>query len=529
VFETFLKNKGLNKDKLSEIELYKELSEYSGLLFIDNLEPNLLDVPYIKSKFNEKLIKQYIFIPLYEDKKKIRVAVSNINTYELLNILKNNYNREIEFVLAPESKLKSLISFLFDKQEVVEEINQIKSANTQRTKTVEVGKDLEDEKVVKKFLSDVFLEAIHSRVSDIHINPEREFVYFRFRIDGKVLDYEKVSINALTAIMTTLKLFCKLDISEKRKPQDGQFTISLENGDEINIRVAIINTIYGEKATLRILNADKSMSTISEMNIGKYTREKLEILMNKKKGIVLVTGATGSGKSTTLKAVLNTVNTGDITIITIEDPVENKIPNIIQTEVNVKAGVTFASGLRSILRLDPDIIMIGEIRDEETAEIAVRAAITGHMVYATLHTNSALNTIARLKDMNVEPYLLADSLEGVINQMLVRRVCPACKVKKKLPADSIYRKIFNIPEDEEFYYYEGEGCPQCRQTGYSGRVLISEALLVTEDIKKLIASGKDIEAYPDILAKQNFKTLKDDALLRVRDGLTDFKEVMYIQ
>jgi len=528
LFNSYLEEKGLNIEQLSEVELYKHMSVYTNLPLIDNLEIQDIDIEFIQAKFNEDFIKKYNCLPLYETEEKLRIAVTNYNNYELSTQLKLYCTKKIEMVLCFKSKIKYLLASIYDKTDVLGGINKIKSATATRSKLVDIDEDLRDEKVTKKYINNIIREAILSRASDIHINPERDFIYIKFRIDGVIIDYEKVNIDALSSIMTTIKLFCNLDIAEKRKPQDGQFSISQGGEDEVNIRVAIINSIYGEKSTLRILNADKSISNLESLNIGKYTKEKLKRMITKRKGIVLVTGATGSGKSTTLKAVLNTVNTGDISIITIEDPVENKIENIVQTEVNVKAGVTFASGLRSILRLDPDIIMIGEIRDEETAEIAVRAAITGHMVYATLHTNTAINTVARLKDMGVEKYLLADSLEGIINQTLVKRVCPVCKVPVTLPKDSIYRKIFNIPEDEEFVYYEGSGCPKCRNTGYSGRILVSEALLITDDIKKLITSNQAIDERQDILDLQEFKVLKDDALLRVRAGLTDFKEVMYL-
>ena len=529
MFEKYLEEKGIKKEELTEVELYKHMSVYTKLPLKDSLDISEIDQDYVRSKFNEDFVKQYMFLPLDETEDVFRIVVSGPNNYELLSELKNYFKKRIDVILAYKSKIKIIISAVYEKHDVLGNMNQLKTVMGTKDKLVNIDEDLADVKVTKKFMNGLIREAINAGASDIHINPEREHVYFKFRVDGVVLDYEKVGINALSSIMTTIKIFCNLDIAEKRKPQDGQFTISQNGDEEINMRVAIINTIYGEKATIRILNAGAGISNLDSLQLGKYTKDKLEKMIKKTKGIVLVTGATGSGKSTTLQAVLNTVNTGDITIITIEDPVENKIPNVVQTEVNVKAGVTFAGGLRSILRLDPDIIMIGEIRDEETAEIAVRAAITGHMVYATLHTNTAINTVSRLKDMGVEKYLLADSLEGVINQKLVKRVCSGCKEKIKLPKDSVYRKIFNIPEDQEVEYYEGKGCKKCRHTGYSGRVLISEALLITDQVRKVITTGGDLTEHPDVLNEQNFKTQKDDALLAVYEGKTDFKEVMYLQ
>ena len=313
-----------------------------------------------------------------------------------------------------------------------------------------------------------------------------------------------------------------MDISEKRKPQDGRITLSVDHV-EYDIRVSILPTIFGEKCVMRL--AQKKALTRDKKDLG-FTEQELMIFDNMLKhpnGILLVTGPTGSGKSTTLYTALSELNTEDVNIITVEDPVEANIDGINQVQVNARADMTFASALRSILRQDPDIIMIGEIRDEETAEIAVQASITGHLVVSTLHTNSSAGTITRMLNMGVESYLLADSMIGVIAQRLVRRLCPECK-KPKIPT-SEERKILEITEDDPVTIYEPCGCPKCADTGYKGRIGVYEMLEITPDIKSMIAGAASSEAIKESAMKNGMHTLSMRARRKVLDGTTSLSEM----
>ena len=368
-------------------------------------------------------------------------------------------------------------------------------------------------------------QAARQRASDIHIEALEHQVRVRFRIDGALYEKFTYSIHLLPAIIARLKIMGGMDISEKRKPQDGRITMTIDRR-EYDIRVSILPTVFGEKCVMRL--AQKKALTRNKKDLG-FSPEELEAfdhILQNTNGILLVTGPTGSGKSTTLYTALSELNKEDVNIITVEDPVEANIDGINQVQVNPKAELTFASALRSILRQDPDIIMIGEIRDGETAGIAVQASITGHLVVSTLHTNSSAATISRLVDMGIESYLLADSMIGVIAQRLVRRLCPHCKRAYNASAEE--KKLMGLELTEDFTIYEPAGCDQCDNTGYNGRIGIYEIMTITPRLKNLIAKNVSADELKKAAQEEGMHTLRESGVKLVMDGTTSYKEMLRI-
>ena len=365
-------------------------------------------------------------------------------------------------------------------------------------------------------------QAVRQRASDIHIEPMEKQVRIRYRIDGALYEKQVYSYRILPAIVARIKIIGGMDIAEKRKPQDGRIT-QIVDRMEYDIRVSVLPTVYGEKIVMRLTSKTALTKEKSQLGFSPEEMKVFDHILSNPHGILLVTGPTGSGKSTTLYTALSELNSEDVNIITVEDPVEANIDGINQVQTNNKANLTFASALRSILRQDPDIIMIGEIRDTETAAIAVQASITGHLVVSTLHTNSAASTITRLADMGIEPYLIADSTVGIIAQRLVRRLCPSCKVEY-IP-DAEERELLNIKEDEPVKIYKPCGCSLCDNTGYKGRIGVYEIMEVTHDLKYIIARGGNADEIKECALKEGMSTLRMSATRYVMQGITSVSEM----
>lgn len=376
---------------------------------------------------------------------------------------------------------------------------------------------------IVQLVKSIVEQGARQRASDIHIEALEKNVRVRYRIDGALYERFTYDIHLLPAIIARIKILGGMDIAEKRKPQDGRITMMVDRR-EFDIRVSVLPTVFGEKCVMRLaqknnLTRDKSELGLSEQDMAEFD----EILKNPH-GMILVTGPTGSGKSTTLYTALNELNHEEVNIITVEDPVEANVDGVNQVQVNPKANLTFGTALRSILRQDPDVIMIGEIRDSETAEIAVQASITGHLVVSTLHTNSAAGTLTRLMDMGVESYLLADSMVGVIAQRLVRRLCPACK--KSVPATSEEKAILELPEDEPIELFKPCGCPQCGNTGYIDRIGIYEIMRITPELRDAISHRRPTQEIQSVALAQGMRTLKSSAKKLVLSGVTSMSEMM---
>lgn len=480
----------------------------------------------VTSYVSDAIAKKYSLVPIKKEDNILTVAMN-----DPLNVLAIDDIR-----ITTGFEVKPVIASLTDITKAIDKYYTTSAANAVAQDVLkEVGDlarrvALDDEKIALevsnspavKLVNSILEQAIKGRASDIHIEPFESTVRIRYRIDGELTEIMKVDIKTLQVLVTRIKIMGSMNIAEKRIPQDGRIEFTF-NKKEFDLRVSILPTVLGEKVVIRI--AEKKANLISKAQLGflEDDMKKFDALLKNPHGIILVTGPTGSGKSTTLYTALKELNTSDVNIVTVEDPVENVIEGINQVHVNVKAGLTFSAALRSILRQDPDIIMIGEIRDSETAEIAVKSAITGHLVLSTLHTNDSPSTINRLVDMGIEPFLLATSIVGVIAQRLVRRVCKNC-AEEYIPSES-ERKILGIT-DPKVKLQRGKGCEECNSTGYKGRVGLYEILTVNKEIREAISKKCTSDELKDICIKNGLKTLKFAGFELILKGLTTLDEVM---
>ena len=475
------------------------------------------------------LLKKYAMIPYAWDEKNtsgLKVAMEDPMDIMAIDDLAIVTGMDIIPVIASNSEIVRAIDKYYGGQEtkaMAERFTQERGEKEEDTKQQEEARaDVENSPIVI-LVKTIIEQAVRMRASDIHIEPMETIIRVRYRIDGVLQEINNYQTALLSAIIARIKIIGGMDISEKRKPQDGRIT-QIVDRMEYDIRVSILPTVFGEKVVMRLTS--KQTLTREKKNLGFSDDEmrKFDRILSNPNGIILVTGPTGSGKSTTLYTALSELNKPDVNIITVEDPVEANIDGINQVQVNVKADMTFAAALRSILRQDPDIIMIGEIRDEETASIAVTASITGHLVVSTLHTNSAASSIGRLADMGIATYLLADSIVGVIAQRLVRRLC-VCKKEYEPTPEEWHIIGERTPETK---IYKPCGCPQCNETGYKGRIGVYEILPVTNKIKRLISRGAAAEELEDQALAEGMSTLRMSAARLVREGITSLEELLRI-
>jgi type IV pilus assembly protein PilB len=437
-------------------------------------------------------------------------------------------NYRVEPRIAPESDIQSLLDRYFGNDEAYSAAEQYSKERESALAAAAQAVIDEDNELntapMVQLVRSILEQAVRQRASDVHFDALETQVRIRYRIDGALYDKMWYDISLLPAITTRIKILSGMDISEKRKPQDGRLSITVDR-QEYDVRVSALPTFYGEKLVLRIAMSSGVTRALTDLGFRESELEIFKGILANPNGIILVTGPTGSGKSTTLYASLSLLNKQDVNLITVEDPVEATVPGVNQVQVNVKAELTFANALRSILRQDPDIVMIGEIRDYETATIAAQASITGHLVLSTLHTNSSAATITRLIDMGLEPYLLGDALCGIIAQRLVRRLCTC---KKAHEATDVEKKQLGEPLEEPLTIYEPNGCSVCADTGYYGRIGIYEILTVTPEIKRLIASRATTEEIKNEAIKQGMNTLHMAAAKYVLDGMTTVSEMIKI-
>jgi len=385
-----------------------------------------------------------------------------------------------------------------------------------------LAKEAEQAPVIK-LVNMVISRAIKERASDVHIEPEESEVRIRYRIDGVLREGMVFPKHLESVILSRIKILSKMDISESRRPQDGRMQLKMED-KRLDVRVSSFPTVHGENIVMRILDKTSMLIGLRDLGLSEAEYNEFDKLIRRPYGIILVTGPTGSGKTTTLYAALSSINSPEVNIITIEDPVEYEVPLIRQTQVNTKAGVTFAAGLRAILRQDPDVIMVGEIRDKETADISIQASLTGHLVFSTLHTNDAPGAIVRLADMGVEPFLISTSVIGVLAQRLVRVICVNCK--EPYEVDAGLAKELTIKE--ALTLYRGKGCEQCKNTGYTGRIGIFEFMPVSEDIKRLIVTKSSSDQIRHAASALGVRSLRDDGLEKAKAGITSIEEVMRV-
>lgn len=513
----------VTQEKINDI-----LCEMLNIEFIDlqveEPEENVRDL------IPEEVMRKYTLVPMRYDKNNagvIQVAMAdpmNILAMDDINIITG---KQVAPYLANASDIRAYFDRVFGKkqaQNIAEMYKKEQGLVQEESEEEKLRKEDVENAPIVQLVNSIIEQAARQRASDIHIEPFEESIRVRYRVDGvlrEVIEYDKSLLGAITA---RLKIMSGMDISEKRKPQDGRITIIVDNR-EYDIRVSNLPTVYGEKVVMRLASKEGFKKQKSDLGLTPTDLVKFDNILKNPHGIILVTGPTGSGKSTTLYTALSSLNSEEVNIITVEDPVEANIDGINQVQVNNKADMTFANALRSILRQDPDIIMIGEIRDSETAEIAVRASITGHLVVSTLHTNSTANSISRLADMGVEPYLIADSLVGIIAQRLVRRLCE-CKKPRLATAEE--KEELAVAPSEDIVLYEPCGCKMCDNTGYKGRIGIYEIMTITPKIKSMIARGKSADEIKEQAIEEGMSTLKASAAKYVLDGTTSMSEMVKV-
>ncbi|HEV8544383.1 MAG TPA: ATPase, T2SS/T4P/T4SS family [Verrucomicrobiae bacterium] len=511
---------------LSEEIFLQRLAEKLGWPFIDL--PHTSMTADAQKKITTKVAFQYGVLPTKFENGVLQVAVSNPFDAALLNAVRFNAQSQVQFGLAPKDEIqKALKKYYGVGAETLDQMAEDEPLElTVEDKEITEG---DQEASVIKFVNQVIWEAYKDRATDIHFEPAEDELRIRYRIDG-ILHQTPMPPQLKryqAALISRIKVMSGMNIAEKRLPQDGRINVRIK-GEEIDIRVSTVPTVYGESVSLRLLTRGKIFLSLEKLGFAPHEENALREIIIKPHGILLVTGPTGSGKSTSLYAFLSTINSVHKRIITIEEPVEYELKGINQIAVRSDIGLTFAMGLRHILRQDPNVIMVGEIRDLETAEIAIRAALTGHLVFSTLHTNDAPSAFTRLIDMGIEPFLVASSVEAVLAQRLVRTICPHCKVEQKVEPD--YLRKIGFPEDEihTAKFYKGAGCEQCRQLGYQGRMGIYELLILNEAIRPLILSRAAASTIAQRAMEQGMRTLRVDGWNKVRAGLTTIEEVLRV-
>jgi len=514
---------------LKEIDLLEALARHFKIKVVDHLEP-VVDAEFTR-KVSISFLKKNLLVPTStEDEPALAVH----DPYDILVIDDARKQLGIEHcrvVLSTEAEIIRTINSAYDMMQgsadqVIQDIDEEEDADQLFSKIEEVEDLLDDtsDSPVIRLVNLMLSQAVRSNVSDIHIEPYQNSVKIRQRLDGVLYDMSTPPKHVQSALISRIKLMAKMNIAEKRLPQDGRIEIKVGNRD-IDIRVSTLPTVFGERVVMRLLDKSTVRMSLEDLGMSPGYLDLFSDIIHAPNGIVLVTGPTGSGKTTTLYAALSEINNVDINIITVEDPIEYRIPGIGQVQVNPKIDLTFASGLRSIVRQDPDVILIGEIRDLETAEIAIQSALTGHLVFSTLHTNDAPSSITRLRDMGVESFLLASSINAILAQRLVRLICDSCK-ERYLPDPSELQRIGVFPDQMDGgMAYRGSGCDACLHTGYRGRTGIHEFLIMDDDVKKMVLHTSDANQIKNHAREAGMRSLLQDGAIKVISGQTTIEEV----
>lgn len=512
-------------------QLAKAYAEYASYEFIDGIGEKMIDLDLL-AKVPLPFLRDNVIIPIKQDGKTI-VVTSNPLDFQPLDELTMLLDGEVHYAVAPEDKIIEAINRYYPleggkqmMQELEEEEKEIEDVALEGVDESDIMTMATDAPVIK-LVNQILFQAVKRGASDIHIEPFEKDIRVRFRIDGVMHNVMTVPKRVQSALVSRLKIMANLDIAEKRVPQDGRINIKVAD-KQYDIRVSILPVQYGERVVMRLLDKSRSFRELDKMGFSERDFKVVEWAIAEPNGILFVTGPTGSGKTTTLYSILAALNEPDTNIITVEDPVEYQLAGIGQVQVKEKTGMTFAAALRSILRQDPDVVMIGEIRDQETAQIAVQAALTGHIVLSTLHTNDAPASITRLVDMGVEPFLIASSVVMILAQRLVRKLCEKCKQKYDPPVGLIERLGLTPEEAKGITFYEPKGCDECDGTGYKGRLPIFEVMKVSEPIKKLIVDRADTSQIRKQAMEDGMTLLVTDGIRRIKEGLTTIEEVLAV-
>lgn len=538
-FQEILENQKGSGKKIGELVVEKGIATedtiaeaLSRQLGIELVNPNIIEIPSeVLSLIEGHLLRKYVVLPIGYGMNNFNVLkVAMVDPMDIIAVddLAIITGMQIEPCLSTARNITVALDKYYGNAEALGVAEQYT-----KEREAKFGADFDEDDMLSdvdnspivQLVKQMIEQAARLRASDIHVEALENKTRIRYRIDGSLYEQISYDIKLHTAIIARLKVIGGMDIAEKRKPQDGRITMIVD-GQEYDIRVSILPTVYGEKCVMRLAQKTALSRNKSDLGFSQYEMDVFDHILSNPNGIILVTGPTGSGKSTTLYTALSELNREDVNIVTVEDPVEANVNGINQVHVNVKAGLSFASSLRSILRQDPDIIMIGEIRDEETAKIAVQAAITGHLVVSTLHTNSASNTIGRLLDMGVESYMVADAVVGVLAQRLVRRLCPLCKKAKE--ADEEDKRILGVAENESITVYEPVGCAECNKTGYRGRIGVYEIMEITPGLKRIISRDGTAEEIKKQALEDGMSTLAMSAIRVAKNGISSVSEALKI-
>ena len=500
-------------------QLARAIAERFGLPHVDLTiyKPNLSAVNLI----GVQAARRFNAVPIgFDDDNRLLVATVDPSNVLALDDLKLMTGHEVRPVVASNDDVMALIGRMSRLDEVVAEAIE-EEAEDDLAVVTEIQESADDAPIIK-LVNSIIAQAVEEGASDVHFEPDGTAMRVRFRIDGVLQETTSIPRRMIAGVISRVKIMGGLDIAEKRVPQDGRVTLTVE-GRPVDIRVVTMPGVHGEGSVMRLLDKSAALIDLDALGMEEMNRERFEQAFRESHGAVLVTGPTGSGKSTTLYAALNAINSPDRNVITIEDPVEYQMTGINQIQVNPRAGLSFATGLRSMLRADPDVIMVGEVRDAETARIAIESALTGHLVLTTLHTNDAPSSITRLTEMGVEPFLTASAVHTVVAQRLVRVLCPSCKRRTLVSVDALRGAGFNVAFDLEAY--EPGGCSRCGGSGYRGRLGLYEVMTVTEEIRELTITRTAADEIGDVAISQGMRPLRDDGLEKVKQGVTSIAEV----
>ncbi len=500
---------------------------YQAEIVADDIDPMLV------SPFSLAYARQFSFVPLSRDEHSVHVAVSDPLNVAVIDDLRAIFHREVDVVAAPPDQIFDAINVVFDRRAGAEQVVDEVAADDEAGIAVELEeatKDIldasDDEAPIIRLVNSVLNQAVKEKASDIHVEPFEKEIVIRFRRDGVLSEIVRAPKRLQASITSRIKIMGDLNIAEKRVPQDGRIRIKIA-GRDVDMRLSTVPTSHGERLVLRLLDTSAVLLDLVTLGFSKQNLEDIEALIKRPHGIILVTGPTGSGKTTTLYAALSRINKPEINILTIEDPVEYQLDGIGQMQVNTKVGFTFSRGLRAVVRQDPDVVLIGEIRDIETAEIAVQASLTGHLVFATIHTNDAASTFTRLTDMGVEPFLISSSVVATLAQRLVRTLCKKCKTPYSPPEHELDQLGIASDLVSDLTFHKAVGCEECI-TGYAGRAGIYELLLVDDQIKSLVVQRSESSRIKRHAIERGMRTLRDDGALKVIQGVTSVEEVMRV-
>ena len=510
---------------LTESQLVAALAQQIGLKFVD-LSDYPLDGAAVAS-VPPTVCRRYNALPIGYEDGRLLVAMSDPANVFAIDDIRSLTGAEVKPVVATKADVTAAINRVHRADGDLDDLTMALD-NTDEDDDLSALKDVVEDAPIVKFVNLLITQAIQDRASDIHIEPTERDLRVRFRIDGVLHEIMRSPKNIQSGVISRLKIMADINIAERRVPQDGRLSVTV-NQKKIDLRVATLPTVWGEKVVMRVLDNSTAMLKLSDLGFRDENYERYAVSFTKPYGMILVTGPTGSGKSTTLYATLNIVSKPEINVITVEDPVEYRIPGINQVQTNTKAGLSFASALRSILRSDPDVVLIGEVRDHETAQIAIEAALTGHLVLSTLHTNDAPSAITRLVEMGIEPFLVGSALDCILAQRLARRLCSKCREAYTPEAEALRAARFPWIEGEPLpTLYRAVGCSACAKTGYKGRLALHEVMPVSEEIERLAVERASAVTIGQVAREQGMATLRDDGMAKVLNGVTTLEEILRV-